>query len=33
MDKYGIRIDVDDMEYIVIEDDKLPLLKRVSGGK
>lgn len=33
MDKDGMRIDEEDMEFIVIEDDRLPLLKNVSGGK
>ena len=32
MDKDGKRIDEEDMEFIVIEDDRLPLLKNVSGG-
>ena len=32
MDKDGRRINEEDMEFIVIEDDRLPLLKNVSGG-
>ena len=33
MNKEGLRIAEEDLEYIVIEDDRLPLLKNVSGGK
>lgn len=33
MNKYGIKIDEEDLVFIVIEDDRLPLLKSVSGGK
>ena len=33
MDNNGVKIEENDVEFLVIEDDKLPLLKNVSGGK
>ena len=33
MGKNGVRIDEDDVEFLVTEDDKLPQLKNISGGK
>ena len=33
MDIEGRRIDEEDLELIVIEDNKLPFLRNVSGGK
>ena len=33
MGKNGVRIDEDDVEFLVIEDDKLPQLKNISTHK